>query len=62
MICALSEMLYVVEIVTHHLHRDPPIRPKFLRYELRRQLCREEADIEDSLPGVVVVRVDLEIL
>lgn len=44
------------------MHGNPAIGTKFLGDELRRQLGRQETDVEDGLAGVVVVGVQLQVL
>lgn len=45
----------------HHLDGDPAIGAEFFRDELGWQFGEEKAEVEDCLPRVVIVRVDVEI-
>lgn len=45
-----------------HLNRDPSVRSQLFRDQLRRKLCKQEAEIEYSLSGVVVIRVQPKII
>lgn len=46
----------------HHLHGDPAVGTELFGDELGGQFGAEEADVEDCLPRVVIVRVHLEVV
>lgn len=45
----------------HHLNGNPAIRSQLLGQQLRRQLCEQENEIENRLPGVIIVRVHAQV-
>ena len=46
----------------YHLDRDPAVRTQLFGNELRGELCKEKADVEDCLSSVVVVGVHVQIV